>query len=378
MSSQAYTPGLERKERTYVTKSRILPLAGEVLIKIGSVTDWHTKVARTFVPGDVEMLKVANDLQVDPEFNDITRYMTKQEGDPVKADEIIAEYKALFGLIHYKSVSPINGVIESISNESGQVVIRGDEIPVEINSYIPGTCSFVRGDEGVDIRCCAAYIQGIFGIGEEAVAPMMFVVDSADKPLTDDLIDQSCEGKIIVGGSIVTSQALKKAVETGVVGIVVGGIHSPDLNEFIGYDIGVAITGHEQLGITLVVTEGFGSMRMAQKTFDLLKKHEGKLTCINGATQIRAGVIRPEIVIPLEDEGEDAISDMEEEEVGLVIGTKIRVIREPYFGALGAVTGLPVQLAVVNTESKVRVLEAELEDGRSVIVPRANVEIIKE
>lgn len=319
---------------------------------------------------------MANDIQVDPEFNDITNYMTKKEGDKVMKDEIIAEYKAFFGLINYKSISPIKGLVENISNESGRVVIRGDDIPIEINSYIPGTCCLVRGSEGVDIRCYAAYIQGIFGIGEETNAKMMFIVDSADDIITEDLIDSSCKGKILVGGSLVTSQALKKAVETGVTGIIVGGIYSPDLNEFIGYDIGVAITGHEQLGITLVVTEGFGKMRMAQKTFELLRKHDGKLICINGATQIRAGVIRPEIIIPLEDV--EFYTLLDEEEVGLVVGTKIRVIREPYFGTLGIVKGLPVQLAVLETESKVRVLEAELEDGRRVIVPRANVEIIKE
>ncbi len=54
------------------------------------------------------------------------------------------------------------------------------------------------------------------------------------------------------------------------------------------------------------------------------------------------------------------------------------LIREPYFGILGKVVSLPVNLQKLASESKVRVLEAELEDGRRVIVPRANVEIIEE
>ena len=38
---------------------------------------------------------------------------------------------------------------------------------------------------------------------------------------------------------------------------------------------------------------------MAEQTFALLKAREGMKTSINGATQIRAGVVRPEILIPI-------------------------------------------------------------------------------
>ena len=41
---------------------------------------------------------------------------------------------------------------------------------------------------------------------------------------------------------------------------------------------------------------------MGDRTFNLLKSHDSKFVSINGATQIRAGVIRPEIVIPLKEE----------------------------------------------------------------------------
>jgi len=56
-------------------------------------------------------------------------------------------------------------------------------------------------------------------------------------------------------------------------------------------------------------------------------------------------------------------------------GAAIRVIREPYFGALGTVTGLPSTLQVLESGTEVRVLTAKLADGREVTVPRANVEI---
>jgi len=163
----------------------------------------------------------------------------------------------------------------------------------------------------------------------------------------------------------------------GARGVIIGGIRDGDLSSFMGYDIGVAITGEEKVGLTLILMEGFGKMRMAAKTFNLLKRYDGRLACINGATQIRAGVLRPEIIVPFD----KSIDGKDEEKLlleGLKPGLPVRIIGHPYFGALGKVTSLPIDLQKVETESDVRVLEVELEDGQRVFVPRANVELIEE
>ena len=66
------------------------------------------------------------------------------------------------------------------------------------------------------------------------------------------------KGKVVVGGSFLSADAMKQAKEVGVAGLVVGGIHDKDLRALLGYDLGVAITGTEQVGFTLILTEGFG------------------------------------------------------------------------------------------------------------------------
>ena len=161
-------------------------------------------------------------------------------------------------------------------------------------------------------------------------------------------------------------------------GIVVGGFSDKDLRDFLGYDLGVAITGSEELGITLVITEGFGQINMAEKTFNLFKSKEGQMACINGATQIRAGVIRPEVVIPVREDVHKKEKKEEFENIGLTVGYPIRVIREPYFGRLGKVSALPPALQKLESESSARVLEVEFQDGTKAIIPRANVEMLEE
>ena len=114
---------------------------------------------------------------------------------------------------------------------------------------------------------------------------------------------------------------------------------------------------------------------MAERTFKLLQSRAGSKTSLSGATQIRAGVIRPEIVIPFADAGEMSVETPEK--AGMKPGDPIRCIRRPYFGKIGKVKALPHDLRVVESETKVRVLEVEFDSG-SAVLPRANVEVIEE
>jgi hypothetical protein len=375
--AHAYTPGLKVTERMTVTKRRILPLKGEVVVKVGEVVGPDTVVARTDLPGNVEPINIANILGVPPE--DVSDCMLKQEGDPVKAGETIAMTKSFFGLFKSEAKSKIDGSIENVSNVTGQVLLRGHPIPVEVKAYLSGTITEIIPEEGVVVETEGSFVQGIFGIGGETHGEIKVVVGSNSDLITDTSIDSSCEGKIVVGGSRVTAAAINKAIEVKAKGVVVGGFDDKDLREFLGADIGVAITGNEPIDVTLVVTEGFGQINMAHRTFELLQSKEGEMACINGATQIRAGVIRPEVVIPVQVEEIDGKKSGAAAggSMGLAVGSPVRVIREPHFGILGTVTALPPELKVLESESKARVLEVEFSDGKKATIPRANVELIE-
>lgn len=375
--AHAYTPGLKVSEKLLITKKRILPLKGEVVAQAGNKVHPDTVVARTYLPGDVEPINVSNQLGLPPE--DIASCMLKKVGDPVEQGEIIARSKPLFGLKWFaaESKATLTGKVESISSVTGQVLLRGKPIPVEVKAYLEGEIVDVVADEGVIVSSWGSFIQGIFGIGGETHGIIKVVAPNNTTLLDENLITEDCRGCVIIGGSRVTAAAIRKAVKVGAAGVVTGGFDDKDLREFLGYDIGVAITGSEEIGVTLVVTEGFGDINMAHKTFDLLKSKEGKMACINGATQIRAGVIRPEVVIPIEDDIRAGIGTTVSEQKGLEIGSPVRVIRYPHFGELGAVSGLPSPLQVLESESKARVLEVAFENGQKAIVPRANVELIE-
>lgn len=304
----AYTPGLKIKESMLVSKERKLPLQGKVLVEENQDVSFDTMVAETLVSGDPFIIQASISLGITPDA--LSDCMVKKIGEHVNKDEIIAKYSMFFGLIKRSVTSPVQGSVEGVSDITGQIVVRGSPVPVHIEAYIPGKVVKIIPREGAIVETRGAFIQGIFGIGGERHGEIRIAVDAPDDVLNAELVKQEDKGKILIGGSEVAIDALKKAVQVGASGIVVGGVESGDLKDFMGMDIGVAITGEEELGITMMVTEGFGKMNMHRKTFDIFRKFNGYMASINGATQIRAGVIRPEAIIPNKEESQKASEEL--------------------------------------------------------------------
>lgn len=382
-----YTPGLRVTPWTVIRKKRILPIPGEVFVKVGDPVTARTVVARTLLPGRVHAVNVVNLLGITPE--EIRSYMRKKEGDPVEEGEALAENKPLIPWFKIQVKAPVKGTVESVSEVTGQVLVREPPHPLELQAYIDGEVVEVIPNEGAVVEATCSFVQGIFGIGGETTGVLRMAVKSPEEALTPDRIREEHRGTILVGGSFIGLDGLRRAKEVGVRALIVGGMNALDLKTLLGYDLGVAITGTEQVGFTLILTEGFGRIPMAKRTFDLLASMAGRHASASGATQIRAGVIRPEVIIPLDQPSAPKSplapllergggGDFPSEERGLKVGDTIRIIREPFFGLIAKVKALPSELQALPTESRVRVLVAELPDGTPLTIPRANVELIEE
>ena len=373
--AHSYSPGLKVSNRTTIHLRRVLPISGKVLVNKGDIVTAKQIVAETFMPGDVIPINLANLLSVPPA--DIPECCEVKEGDSVEPGDVLARTKGIFGLFKNECPCDDSGTVETISDVTGQIILRGPKHPVNVLAFVPGKVNDIIKDQGVIIESEVSYVQGIFGIGGETFGRVKTVCKSPNEPLTADLFNSDVKGSVIIGGARMTVEAIRKAVDMGAAGIVSGGIDDEDLKEFLGYDLGVAITGSENLGLTMIITEGFGDIAMADRTFNLLTSCEGIEASINGATQIRAGVIRPSISIPV-----DSRVYKEEKEAVYVsgileIGYPVRIIRDPYFGRIGKVHRLPSEPQILDSGSKARVLEVLFDSGKSVTIPRANVEIIE-
>lgn len=371
--SHSYTPGLRVTDHARVRRERRLPLRGQVLVERGAAVAPDTVVARTELPGNVQTVNLSARLGVEP--GKLARALALPVGSAVRRGDELASAATMFGFVTNRVESPADGTIESVSPVTGQLLLREPPIPVEVNAYVAGTVVEVLPGEGVLVEAEGAFLQGIFGVGGETFGPLACAVAGpGDELRPADLRDEH-RGHVVVGGAIASWETVQAARERGVAALVVGGFDDADLRRLLGRDLGVAITGTEEIGLTLVITEGFGRIPMAARAWELLARHRGEIASASGATQIRAGVLRPEIIVPRA--GGPAAATGEGGEGGLEVGSQVRVIRAPSFGRIGRVVELPRELQALETEALVRVLVVEFADGSDrAVVPRANVERI--
>jgi hypothetical protein len=374
--AHAYTPGLTVTEQARIRRRRLLPIAGTVIVQVGEQVTAKQVVAQTSLPGKVYPVNVANQLGIAPD--EILHYLTRRVGDPVEKDDIIAENKPLLKWLKTEIPSPIRGTVDSVSPITGQILLREPPLVLDLLAYLDGTVAEVHGNEGVIIEATCSLVQGIFGVGGETWGPIVMGVSSPDDPLSPDRLRPSMKGCVVVGGSFLSYETMTHAKELGIIGLVVGGVHDKDIRTLLGYDLGVAITGTERIGFTLILTEGFGTIPMATRTFDLLSKYAGRQASVSGATQIRAGVIRPEIIIA-QTSGDGARNGTASSapKEGIQTGDHVRIIRDPLFGRIGEVSALPPEPYTIATESQVRVLGVRFPDGQETLIPRSNIEVIE-
>lgn len=368
--SNALTPALTVTSNARVRRRRELPLAGEVIVSVGDVVAGDTVVARAQREGELRLVRVGEVLGIPG--SEVPDSLQVKEGATIAEGQILAEIRGLWGLFRSSVTAPISGVVEFVSTSTGHVGIRAPFEPLNLTAYMAGRVVSVEPTRSVVIEADATFVQGIFGVGGERLGTVHVLDIGADTVVREEHIPSVATGAILVGGHSPTAGAIRKAVAAGAVGFITGSIDDATLCEYLGYDIGIALTGDEDIPMTLIITEGFGVLPMSERVLHTLRNVQGQRAAINGATQVRAGAIRPELLAPMSSGGDVKGSSQN----SLHEGARIRVIRVPYFGVTGTVRSLPHELVKIETGAMLRVLYADLDDGRRVMVPRANVELL--
>jgi hypothetical protein len=373
--SNLFTPGLQLSARTVVRKRRDLPTRGSVLVKIGELVTSDTVVAEASRDGELRLVRVAEKLNVPPA--EALKHVIVTQGSVVAEGQTLAEMKGLWGLLRTTVEAPMSGTVELISAATGHVGIRAASSKIQVRAYINGVVVHVDEGRGVVVESEASFIQGIFGVGGERTGILRGLPIPPESEIQPEHIPPDCAGQILVGGHSPALEALRRAAELGAVGFVTGSIDDRTLQAYVGYDIGIALTGDEPVPMTLIITEGFGSMGMNPRIIELLTACTGAQASINGATQVRAGALRPEIITRALSAREGYHGDSPAQSPGLSVGSAVRLIRVPFFGKRGVIIELPRELAQIDTGAYARVAKVKLDESQQeVIVPRANMEIV--
>ena len=184
--AHAYTPGLKVTSRVRQRCRRILPIAGEVLVEAGDRVSARDVIAQTFMPGEVTPVNLSNALSLPPA--DVPECMLVQEAERIEVGQTLARTKGIFGLFKNEYKSKVAGTVESISSVTGQLIVRGEPLPLQLLAYLSGEVAEVIPAEGVVIEADVSFIQGIFGIGGERFGRIRMSCDDHTQELTPELI----------------------------------------------------------------------------------------------------------------------------------------------------------------------------------------------
>jgi hypothetical protein len=122
----------------------------------------------------------------------------------------------------------------------------------------------------------------------------------------------------------------------------------------------------------VLVLEGFGKLPMNPRTFKLLSTNARREVALNAENWDRYANTRPEIVIPLP--GSDNVA--EPNETGVFAPDRVvRVLRSPRIREIGTLTALR-EMAVFPSGIRAPAGEVRFDDGQSLTVPLANLEIV--
>ena len=145
------------------------------------------------------------------------------EGARVSKGDVLARTKGIFGKFRQEYKSDAAGTIESISAVTGQVILRGAPLPVQVRAYLKGRVVDIVPNEGCAIEADVTFVQGIFGVGGETFGPIRMVCKTHDQEFAEDLVTPALKDCVAVGGARVTAQAIERARKIGVAAIVSGG-----------------------------------------------------------------------------------------------------------------------------------------------------------
>lgn len=368
---QAYVPALAASPDAITRKLRELPLLGTALVKVGDLVSAEDPVLKANLPGEILILRISEQLGFDAD--QVEKGLKVKIGDALSKGDLVCSLSSFFGLFNAKFQSPAAGIVEYYTAANAHLGLRQESTALEIKAYIDGKIVEVEQSKSVVVETRGCFVQGVFGVGAESYGKLFVLPIPANASVTAEFLKPllaEIANSILVGGQTYTSEAIQFCASSGVKGVICGSINSETLRDYVGYEIGVSVTGDEEVPFPLIITEGFGSLPISSRVLEVLTPVSGKRCSISGVTQVRAGATRPEIIVP-----NSSSAKLKETNSYLEIGARIRIIRVPNFGSFGQVIDLPHDPQLVPTGAKVRVLKAKLDNGEEVIVPRANVEL---
>ncbi len=257
------------------------------------------------------------------------------------------------------------------ADNSNGSTMGGDTVPAGLSGRVVDITR--RG--GVVIESRVAAVEGTLGAGNQ-VAGVLTMWRSGSATTTIP------PGAILVIPGPLNFAMLRQALSSGIVGIVASSITVRDLEGFLQTDlihllnsVDLELAQAHLPPLTLLLTEGLGTLAMPARTVNLLSQYQGAIALLAGATSVRQGIY-PELLISLPAKETQRDWNPLQPDSTLTIGAPVRVCSGEHAGAIGEIDYFFAHEQVFVSGMRARAARLRLEDGSQVVVPLTLLERI--
>jgi uncharacterized protein (TIGR01319 family) len=234
---------------------------------------------------DPVVINVSDKLGINP--GNIKGSLRKRMGEYVTTGELLGvrDWKKDEHRMH----SPATGTITEIDTRRGTITIQYIRKNLRLLSLLEAKVISISRNRFIELEYDGSTISGSIGFGKMTDGPVVWNDSFTEADLKADFIS--------IFPFALNREQLEIVRRNRLAGIIVPSLNEEDVTYLLGYELGVGITGSENLPFSIILTNGFGNFTFSQELASTLKSLSGKHGVMLPATQIRAGVIRPSLII---------------------------------------------------------------------------------
>lgn len=255
------------------TFNRQLQSSSQVFVKVGDEIRPETILHSDLVRSGFRTFNLAEMFKV--KEIETEKLLKRTVGARVYQGDILAAKRDVLGFRERVFKSPLNGVIQAYDLSTGRLTMQYLPREVKTIAGVFGRVTEILPGEIISIATLADIVNGLitFGVDREG---SLVEVGYPDIPLQPDQITEKFNGRIIYGGTKASLDVMYKALAVGVKMVITGGVDYQDYLSLRGTKGRL-----EDVGVSLVATEGFITAPIYTPVYDLLKRAEDRHVIFN-------------------------------------------------------------------------------------------------
>lgn len=373
-----FAPKRIRIEKDIVVRIyRALLGKGKLSVAVGQEVTPEEIIGSSQFSSGFRTLNLANLLHVGP--IEVGKHLKKSLGSRIYKGELLAYKNAGFLKKATVVTSPTDGILDFVNTQTGDVRMTMLPQKIDLPAGVYGiveACDETLGK--VVIRTQVSRVHGVCGSGRMRDGILHVLARRGDL-VGKEMISSKQSGYILVNGSLISRESIMSAISNGVNGIITGGINASDYKNIAGGRLVFPKKLENDIGVSILVCEGFGSQALGEDIYEILSKYEDRFVIIDGNKElINLPSFESSCMIKLRKTQLPQVEPVSFEEtqfVELSIGQRVRVVGTLFSAEQGKV--IAIDKAKTLLASGILTYLATIETTRRKIkVPTNNLEVI--